>query len=186
LKDRKKTKTSNAEHRMDATNALPKLVPPYGSMPPTFWEQHGTVVLAGSFVFLALAAGVVWRILKPKPQPVLPPVTVAREVLAKCRARPEDKKVLSEVSQAFRRYLGAVLELPAGEPTTAEICGELERSAKLTPELTGDISNFLRACDERKFSPADISAPLNAADRALEFIVAIELRDCPRKDVRAT
>jgi hypothetical protein len=177
---------ANTEHRMDATNAMPQLLPPYGQMPPTFWEQHEAVVAAGGFVLLALAAFIVWRILNPRPQPVLPPAIAARAALARCRGRPEDRTVLGEVSQALRRYAGAVFEFPSGEYTTAEFCAELERSAKLTPELTRDISDFLRSCDERKFSPAVSSAPLDAADRANKFIVAIELRDCPRKDVRTT
>src|SRR5438477_5249963 len=30
-------------------NALPRLSPPYAEMPPTFWEQHGTLVLIIAF-----------------------------------------------------------------------------------------------------------------------------------------
>ena len=152
------------------TNALPTLSPPYGKMPPTFWEQHGPTVLAGSFIFLGLAATVVWLILKPGLQPDLPPAIIARKALEKCRARPEDGTVLSEVSQTLRRYVGAVFEFPPGEFTTAEFCRELQRSEKVAPQLTSAISDFLRACDERKFSPAGSSAPLNAAVRALEFL----------------
>lgn len=171
---------------MDATNALPQLVPPYGRMPPTYWEQHGVAIVAGGSLFLALAAFVVWRILNPRPGLVLPPAMAARAALAECRGRPEDRTVLGEVTRALRRYIGAVFEFPSGEYTTAEFCRELERSEKLTPEMSREICDFLRSCDERKFSPAISSAPLNAADRANKFIVAIELRDCPRKDFRAT
>ena len=167
------------------TNALPTLSPPYGQIPPTFWEQHGTAVLAGGIILLTLAAAVVWRILNPGPQPVLPPAIVARKALEKCCARPEDGSVLSEVSQTLRHYVGAVLEFPVGEFTTAEFCLELQRSERIAPQLTGAISNFLRTCDERKFSPAASSAPLNAAARALEFLGLIE-GDGHRQDACAT
>lgn len=156
------------------TNALPTLLPPHGQIQPTFWEQHGKAVIAGSFIVLALAASVIWRILKPRPQPILPPAIAAREALAKCRARPEDGNVLSEVSRLLRRYVGAVFEFPRGEFTTAEFCRELECSEKIAPELKHAISDFLRACDERKFSPAISSAPLNAAGRALELLAFTE------------
>lgn len=163
------------------TNALPALSPPYGQMPPTFWEQHGTAIFAGSLIFLALAAAVVWQILKPRPQPVVPPGIAARKALAKCLGRPEDGIVLSEVSQTLRRYVGAVFEFSPGELTTAEFCRELERSEKIAPQLTRAISDFLRACDERKFSPAVSSAPLNAADRALQFLALTE-KETRRQD----
>jgi hypothetical protein len=153
-------------------------------MSPTFWERHGITVLTGGFILLALAGAVLWRILKPGPQPVLPPEIVAREALIKCRVRPESGSVLSEVSRVLCRYIGAVLEFPPGELTTSEFCGRLERSEKIAPQLTRDISDFLRACDERKFSPALSSnlggagAPpcqkINAADRALEFLALTE------------
>jgi hypothetical protein len=167
------------------TNALPTLSPPYGQIPPTFWEQHGTAVLAGGFILLALAAAVVWRILNPGPQPVLPPAIVARKALEKCRARPEDGIVLSEVSQTLRHYVGAVFKFPPGEFTTAEFCRQLERSEKVAPQLTGAISDFLRTCDERKFSPAASSAPINAAVRALDFVGLTE-DEAHRQDAYAT
>ena len=99
---------------------------------------------------------------------------MAREALAKCLGRPEDGKVLSEVSRALRRYVGAVLEFPHVEFTTVEFCRELERRENLPPELTRAISDFLRACDERKFSPAASPSPLNSANRALEILARTE------------
>lgn len=153
-------------------------------MPPTFWERHGTAVIAGGFLLLVLGGVVVWSILKRGPQPVLPPEIVAREALAKCLGRPEDGKVLSEISQVLRHYFGAVSEFPPGELTTTEFCRQLESREKIAPQLTRVISEFLRECDERKFSPAISSglggagAPpyqkINAAERALEFIALTE------------
>ena len=156
------------------TNALPNLLPPLAPIPPTFWDQHSIAIVVGASILIALIAAGVWKTLKPGPQSVMPPAYVAGAVLAKCIGRPEDGKVLSEVSQALRHYVGAVLGFPAGELTTGEFRQELERSEKITPQLKNDIFDFLRACDERKFSPT-VSAPaLNAAGRALQFIAVIE------------
>ena len=165
------------------TNALPKLLPPLAPLPPTFWEQHGTAVLAGSFIFLAVAilAGLIFR---SRPPQVLPPAIVAREALAKCRTRPEDGKVLTEVSQTLRRYAAAALELLPGEFTTAEFCRELERTEKITPQLKRSIADFLRSCDDRKFAPTVSSAPLDAAGRALELIDLTEKENCRHNDAR--
>ena len=104
----------------------------------------------------------------------MPPAIVAREALTRFRDRPEDGNVLSEVSQVLRRYMSATLHFAPGELTTAEFCSELERSQKITPELKRGISEFLRACDDRKFSPAVLAPPLNAAERALQMITEKE------------
>jgi hypothetical protein len=168
------------------TNALPNLLPPLAPMQPTFWEQHGIAVFIGGLILAALAAVGIWRILNPSPQPVLPPFIVASKALGKCRARPEDGKVLSEISQVLCRYISAVFNFSPGELTTAELCRELGRNEKLTPQLTRDISDFLRACDERKFSPAVSPEPLNAAGRALQFIVVIDEEARRQNEARAT
>jgi hypothetical protein len=125
-----------------------------------------------------MAAVVIWQILKLRPERILPPAIVAREALAKCRVLPEDGKVLSQVSQTLRRYVGAVLQFPQGEFTTAEFCRELEHNERITPQLKRAIADFLLACDERKFSPAVLSGPLDAAGRALEFVDCIEKESC--------
>ena len=152
------------------TNDLLTLVPAYGEIPPTFWEQHKAIVIIGIFAFLLLAALVVWKIFNPKPAPVLPPETIAREALARLRAQPEDGKLLSEVSQILRRYIGAVFGFPGGEMTTAEFCCAISRHEKTGTELSGTIASFLRECDVRKFSPVNSATPVNAVHRALELV----------------
>ena len=62
------------------------------------------------------------------------------------------------------------LELPPGEFTTAEFSAALAASEKIGAELAQTISNFLRECDERKFSPSNPDMPVNAANRALQII----------------
>ena len=167
------------------TSALPALIPAYGEIPPTFWEQHKAILIIGIFAFLLLAALVVWKIFKPKPAPVLPPEAIALEALTKLQSQPEDGKLLSEVSQIVRRYAGAVFGFPGGEMTTAEFCGAILRHEKIGPELSGAIASFLRECDVRKFSPASSATQINAVQRALEFVARIE-KDTRRQDACAT
>ena len=164
------------------TNALSTLIPAYGEILPTFWEQNGTIVIIDVIVFLAVAGTVVWEIFRPKPAPVLPPEKIAREALTRLQAQPEDGKLLSAVSQVLRRYIGAAFDFPGGEMTTAEFCTAISRHEKIGPELAQTISSFLRECDVRKFAPANLVTPLNAANRAVELISIAEkhhVRPCP-------
>jgi len=155
-------------------NALPPLAPAYGEIRPGFWEQHGTAILVAGFLLMVLAGGIAWLISHPKPLPVAPPEIVARDALVKLRAQPENGVVLSKISQALRRYVMAAFNLPPGEPTSAEFAAMLEGNDRIGAGLAQTIPNFLRECDQRKFSPADPAAPLNAADRALEIVAAAE------------
>ena len=136
------------------TNALPALAPPYGELPPTFWEQHGATILIGGLLLVALAGLLAWNLLHPRP-PVLPqPDVLAREALTRLLGQTEDGNHLSEISKVLRRYLVVVFVLPPGETTTAEFYAALAGNEKIGPELALAISDFLRECDERKFSPA--------------------------------
>jgi hypothetical protein len=159
-----------------AANEPPKLVPAYGEIPPTFWEQHGTLIIIGGFAFIAFVALVLWSMLKPKPTIALPPEVLAREALTKRLRQPEDGKLLSEVSQILRRYICAAFALPAAELTTTEFCAVLTGNGKIGQELAQSISNFLRECDEQKFASSPVSAPFNAATRALELVALAEKR----------
>lgn len=185
-----------------STNAPPPLAPAYGEIPPTFWELHGTAMLAGSVTIIALAALILWKRLQPKPRAIVPPEIVAREALVQLQHRPEDGKALSEISLILRRYVVAAFDLSAAELTTTEFCAALTASGKISAELAGAIAAFLRECDERKFSASDRSPaltrleppevgtpnflpPLNAATRALKTISLTEkARD--RRDARPT
>ena len=165
-----------------ATNELSALVPAYGEIPPTFLEQHGMATQSGQAIFasIVLLAGllffVIWKKLHPPPPPILPPEVQACESLAKLLRQPEDGKTLSEVSQILRCYFASVLGLPPVKLTTTEICMALASQERIGLELVQPISDFLRKCDERKFSPALDATPLNAAARALELVAAAEGR----------
>ena len=157
-------------------NALPPLIPAYGEIPPTFWEQHGTLVLIGVFAFLVLAGLGLWKMFQPKLQPVLPPEAIARAALEKIKSQPEDGKVLSEVSQILRRYVCAAFDLPGNERTTAEFCAAISNHETIGAELAQTLASFLRECDVRKFSPKNSPGTINAAGRALELIAQAEKR----------
>jgi hypothetical protein len=175
---------SSAVAKAADTNALPALAPAYGEMPPTFWEQHGTLVIIGGFAFVIFSMLILWKLFQPKPTVILPPEILARGALAKLTGRPEDGKLSSEVSQILRRYVIAAFHFPAAEMTTAEFCAALADNEKIGAELAESISSFLRECDERKFSPTK-SAPLDAADRALE-LVALSEKISDRRDACPT
>jgi hypothetical protein len=164
---------------------LPKLLPPYGELPPTFWEQHGTRVTIAGLAALALARFAVWLWLRPKPAVILPPEVQARQALEPLRERTEDGVLLSEVSQILRRYVIAAFELPCGELTTSEFCRALSSHDKLGEELSAALGDFLRECDERKFSTRSSSAPMEAADQALKLIAQAEGRRAQLRQLAA-
>ena len=159
-----------------ATNELPALVPAYGEMPPTFWEQHGALVLVGSLALVALAAWGIWKLLQPKPPVIVPPEVVALKALTKLGAQPEDRRLLGEVSQILRGYIITAFELPAAELTTAEFCAALVDNKIIGGQLAESAAILLRSCDEQKFSSAPTTAPLTAVARALDFILVAETR----------
>lgn len=94
----------------------------------------------------------------------------------KLQPQPEDGRVLSEISQIFRRYVGAVFGFPAGEMTTAEFSAALAADPKAGPPVAEVLTNFLSACDKAKFTARNVAPPLNAAGRALQLIEQIESR----------
>ncbi len=167
------------------TNDLPLLVPAYGELPLTFWEQHQATIIIAGFAFFAFVFLFIKTMLRPESPKILPPEMVAQEALARLQDRPEDGNVLSGVSQILRRYVSETFSLSNGELTTAEFCAAIEVSPQIGSELAGEVSGFLRECDVRKFSPAGGTAPVNAVSRALEIVARIE-KETHRQDACAT
>jgi hypothetical protein len=159
-----------------STNDLPELAPAYGELPPMFWEQHGSDVLIVAAVALVIAALIIVIALHPKPPSVVPPEIEARRMLQELRSRAEDGAVLSRCSQILRRYFIAVFVLPPGEYTTVEFSRAISAHEKIGAELSTAVSNFLRDCDERKFSASPQSSPSGLVQSALELIELAEAR----------
>lgn len=158
---------------------IPPLLPPRGEMPPTFGEQYGVwLVLAGIVAFL-LVCGAVWFLLRPRPATVIPPAAQARTELEQLRQKPEDGAVLTRVSQVLRRYVAAAFGLTPEERTTAEFCNALGSVEEVGPELSSDLTRFLKECDIRKFAPASTLStiePVGAVPHAFNLIDEAEAR----------
>lgn len=148
---------------------VPKLMPPYAELPPTFWERNGLTVFLCILVGLSLVGVLIWFRCRNKPAVVLPPEAQARLALEALRPNVEDGVVLSQVSQILQRYFRAAFALPPEELTTTEFCGALSQQEKIGADLAAKVADFLRRCDERKFSAAP-AAPLNAVTVALELV----------------
>lgn len=165
-----------AQTAVESANAPLKLLPPYGELPPTFWEQHATGISSAGLAVVLLAAVALRRFSRTQPETVIPPEVQAREALQALCDRPEDRAVLSRVSQITRRYFIGAFQLAAGEMTTTEFNRELARSEKPSPELAAATAEFLQQCDDRKFSPAAEPEKLDAAKSALNLVAQAEQR----------
>ena len=159
-----------------AANAIPPLRPPHGEIPPTFWEQHGLWIVILGLLLLALVGVAAWFLTRPKPPVVVPPEAQARQALEPLRQQPEDGVLLSRVSQILRHYVAAAFGLPPGELTTAEFCHTIASHAGIGPELSTALSEFLRQCDQRKFSLSAPTPPFSAIAQALKLIDQAQAR----------
>jgi hypothetical protein len=168
--------TVSAVTNLPPADALPKLRPPRGEIAPTFWEQNGLWVILGGILLLGLVAAAVWWLMRPRPAVVVPPEVVARQALEPLRRQPEDGKVLSQVSQILRRYVGAAFGLPQGEMTTNDFCRAIADQGRVGPELSASLGDFLRKCDERKFAPSAPAPALGAVEQASKLLELTEAR----------
>jgi hypothetical protein len=69
--------------------------------------------------------------------------------------------------------------MPHEELTTTEFCQELERAEQVGPELSTEVTRFLKECDIRKFAPAATSrstGPARAVPHAFNLIDHAEAR----------
>lgn len=158
------------------TNALPALLPPYGELPPTFWEQRGTSITFAGLGLIALVVFAVWLIFRVKPNPVIPPEVQARQALEMLRQQLENGAVLSRVSQVVRNYFIAAFQLTPGEYTTVEFNRALSGHEQIGGQLSRVVVDFLRDCDTWKFSTTMDLATTDAVNRALQLIAQAEQR----------
>ena len=155
---------------------IPPLLPPRGEIPPSFWEQHGLLVVLAGLLLLGLVCAGIWWLMRPKPPVITPPAEQARQALEPLGRQTEDGVVLSRVSQVMRHYLAAAFGLPAEEQTTMEFSRVLISHAAIGPALSIPVTNFLRQCDERKFAPGAAGAPLGAVAQAFQLLEQAEAR----------
>ena len=158
---------------------IPTLRPPQDIMTPTFWEQHGGAVLLATLAVLAGIGWLIWWMRRPKLVVVVPPEVVAKRALESLRGRDEDVVLVSAVSQNLRRYVQAVLKLPADEWTTDELLGSLAREARITPDLLAAVKGLLRECEARAFAPVPPPRPPALVDRALGVVGKFEALGAP-------
>ena len=155
---------------------LAKLRPPRGEIPPTFWERYNIWIIVGALVFLAVIGIIVWIVTRPKPPIIVPAEVRARQGLEPLLSQPEDGILLSKVSQILRCYIAETFGLQPGELTTTEFCRLIANNDRIGTDLATTISEFLRRCDERKFTPMPPAAPMSAAATALQFVEAAQVR----------
>ncbi len=164
-----------------AADADAKLLPPYGELPPTFWEQHRAPLIASAALLLIAVAIGFWLWFRPKPVVEVPPVVEARNDLEPLRSTAEDTVVLGTVSRVVRRYFVRAYALPANEPTTAELVRVLCARTDVPAGVAARTGELLRQCDERKFARESTAEPLNAVARALELVALAETRARPTR-----
>jgi hypothetical protein len=165
-----------AATNVPANDEIPPLRPPHAEIPATFWDQYsGWVILAGVLV-VALVGAAIWFLTRPKPPVVVPPEVLARKALEPLRQQAEDGVLLSRVSQILRHYVAAAFGLPPEELTTAEFCRAIAAHKPVGPDLAAALSDFLRECNRRKFSPPTPAPPLSAVAQALRLIDQTQAR----------
>ena len=165
-----------------STNDVPPLLPALPEIPPTLWEQHGLLIVVLGVFALALISAAIWWLLQPK-APVPVPIEIqTRNELELLRYPTESGKIISQVSQVLKRYVAVAFELPAGEMTTSEFSRAVAGSEKVGGELAASVSEFLRQCDEQKFSPA-VGVQASACSRAMELVEQGEARRAELRQV---
>ncbi|HTL17163.1 MAG TPA: hypothetical protein VL793_07995 [Patescibacteria group bacterium] len=158
------------------------LKPPRGEIMPSFWEQHGTLIIIGGILLLAAIGAGLWLVFKPKPPVPVPFAVEARHQLEALGDGPEDGVTLSRTSQVLRRYIAASFGLPSLELTTTEFCRAVNQNAKIGQELSQQICRFLQSCDVRKFAPGATGPELGAVSQCLALIERTESDLAKRKE----
>ena len=157
-------------------NEIPPLRPPHGEIPPTFFEQHSSLVVVSGLGLLALLCAGIFFVRRTRPHVTVPPEVQARATLESIRNKVETGAVLSTVSRSLRRYIIAAFKLPPEELTTTEFCNLIAGNNSIGPELAGEISDLLQRGDERKFRISADPQPLGAVSQAFRIIEICEGR----------
>ncbi len=159
---------------------IPNLRPPMDLMPPTFWEQHGALVMVATVVTLGALALVIWLFRQAKPAPTTPADVIARQALEALRHRDEDESLVAAVSLHLRHYVTTSCLASGDELTTDELLAALGRWPQMTVDLSTALGALLRECDTREFAPISPPPPPALVARALELVARVEsLRQPP-------
>ncbi|MDB6122312.1 MAG: hypothetical protein JWQ71_1305 [Pedosphaera sp.] len=155
-------------------DAATLLRPPRGELHPSVWEQYGWLVGSAAILVLIMVALWIAWLRRSKPTPAVSAAALARRDLEVLRGRSEDDSVVTHVSRILRQYIISAFYLPRAELTTAELFKLLPSRPQTSATLTAAIHNFLRQCDERKFSPTPPIPQAGVVDKALELVEHIE------------
>jgi hypothetical protein len=153
----------------------PPLLEPLPEIPPTFWEQHGILVVTASLAFMAVLGILLWWLLQPKPPVPVPIEDLTRQELEALAREPENAQTLSKLSRCLRRYFATVFGLPAGELTTTEFNRAFAAQTTVGSELVAAVGEFLQQADEMKFAPG-AGWESDATQHALELFERGERR----------
>jgi hypothetical protein len=153
---------------------MPALRPPLNLMPPSFWEQHGGPVIAGTVVALGAVVLAIWLLRRARPVVEMPADVAARQALEALRGRAEDERVVAEVSRNLRLYVRAAFLQQSDELTTEELLSALGHRTSIPSDPTLLLSSLLRECASRRFAPIPPPAPPALVPRALELVARFE------------
>ena len=162
--------TCSSSIALAGAEKIPPLEPPKGELAPTFWEAHGWAVGFGVVAVIVLVELCWLWFRRPREVPVTPPDVLARRALEALRGAPENAEMLVKLSRLLRWYVIHSLGLPPVELTTADLRKALQSGPSVSPDLTLGITEFLRKCDECKFSPLPPTPPQGAVATALEWM----------------
>jgi hypothetical protein len=85
---------------------------------------------------------------------------------------------VQQVATIVANYLRYRFDVPAAEPTPAEVAEQLRRHAG-TAKLADQAADFIRACDAARFAPAGVPAPSSdLVASARQLIVTLEEGPC--------
>jgi len=167
---------ARAQEATGKPDPIPPLKPPKPVIAPTYWEEHSALIVPAALAGVGLVAGALWLTFRKRPTPAEAPAHKALRELDELATAPQEGRMLSRVSRTVRDYLTAAFDMPREETTTTEFVERVRHLPALGEGIAAKVPEFLRACDERKFSAQPPPGEFNAVARARELIEAGELR----------
>jgi len=157
----------------DADEAL-KLRPPRNEIPPSFWEQHGALVLVLGICALIGVALVVWYFARPKSVVPLPPGIRARREFEALAGKPADRAILTRTCQVLKSYVAEAFGLPREEMTTSEFCRAMNAQREMDAGAAQEVCRFLQRSDALKFAPG--TTPQKFVEEAMRLMEMLEAK----------